>query len=206
MHIITKILHKQSSILYFIYLYILFTLKSAKESAVSSLVICVLQMLLQRIVSSTGRKLTMGNTNSTLSLRHPPKDPRIKSDRVINYSYLRTRHAFVGDFVSFPFSQPFVAVFLFQPTTTILVGEPTPSLHPVSTFSSTPEASVVRRPRKMVARSGTSLIFHFVAYRYRGAAPRRRAPGHRYSLQASIQGGRKGGGRERAREKKERQI
>ena len=91
------------------------------------------------------------------------------------------------------------------------LNPPSPSPFPLrpdtrSTFSSTPEASVVRRPRKMVARSGTSLIFHFVAYRYRGAAPRRRAAGHRYSLQASIQGGRKGGGRERPREKKERQI
>lgn len=70
------------------------------------------------------------------------------------------------------------------------------------TFSSAPEASLVRRPRKMDVRSGTSLIFHFVAYRYYGAAPRRPAPGHRYSLQASVHqerernrgGGRGGGG------------
>jgi len=44
------------------------------------------------------------------------------------------------------------------------------------TFSSAPGAFVVRRPRKMDVRSGTSLIFHFVAYRYHGAALRRGGP------------------------------
>lgn len=140
-------------------------------------------------------------------LLHLLKDRRIKSDRVINYFYLETKHAFVSGFSHF-FLPTVRRFFYFKQRRRRWSSWTHPSSQ--TTFSSTPEASVVRRPRKMVARSGTSLIFHFVAYRYRGAAPRRCAPGHRYSLQASIQGERKGGGRERprerAREKKERQI
>lgn len=73
--------------------------------------------------------------------------------------------------------------------------------------------------RKMVARAqGTSLIFHFVAYRYRGAAAARQrrrtrpASGHRYPhplpRAAGTQGGRKGGGEgeKESVEKKGRQI
>lgn len=71
----------------------------------------------------------------------------------------------------------------------------------------------------MVARAqGTSLIFHFVAYRYRGAAAARQrrrtrpASGHRYPhplpRAAGTQGGRKGGGEgeKESVEKKGRQI
>lgn len=86
-----------------------------------------------------------------------------KSDRIINYFYLNETRFRRRFHPPSPPPQPPPTVFYFS------VDGDAPPL----TFSSTPEASVVRRPRKMVARSGTSLIFHFVAYRYRGAAPRR---------------------------------
>lgn len=117
--------------------------------------------------------------------------------------FIQQEHATVGGFPSPETDpRPFPRFSISSSTLIPLLRAPVA----LATYSSTPGASVVRRPRKMVARSGTSLIFHFVAYRYRGAAARRGAaparrpaPGHRYSLQASIQGGRKGGERERAR-------